>query len=118
MTLIDKNELIRMLELCESGCEHCRHADNRYRCERGEWFETACSMICDAEEIDEIYGYKIKDIIEIAVLLREERLSPKDVKMALRDIERAIRATMDAIIKLREDCTKRVNGADGERRTE
>lgn len=53
MTLIDKDELIRMLELCENGCEHCRHADNRYRCERGEWFETACSMICDAEEIDE-----------------------------------------------------------------
>lgn len=53
MTLIDKDELIRMLELCENGCEYCKHADNRYRCEYGSGFETACSMICDAEEIDE-----------------------------------------------------------------
>lgn len=61
MTLTDKEELIRVLELCESGCEHCKHADARYRCEYGSAYETACSVICDAEEIDAVEVVRCKD---------------------------------------------------------
>lgn len=61
MTLTDKEELIRVLELCESGCEHCKHADARYRCEYGSAYETACSVICDAPEIDAEPVVRCKD---------------------------------------------------------
>lgn len=39
-----------------------------------------------------IYGYKVRDLIKIAILLEREELSPSDVHRALTDIDLVVDA--------------------------
>lgn len=78
MTYINKEKLVKDLDLCEAGCHACKYADKHEECTRMFDFPLACETIFETSELTEediVFNYCTKHAInEIKIKNKEFKL--------------------------------------------